>query len=84
MADQTHLDDIGKKVKKVLNSVLNKDVDDLTQDKKLTDLNVDSLDMVEIIMAIEDEFNIEIPDSDAESMQTFGDLVGYVVSKSAS
>ena len=84
MADQTHLDDIGKKVKKVLNSVLNKDVDDLTQDKKLTDLNVDSLDMVEIIMAIEDEFNIEIPDSDAESMQTFGDLVGNVVSKSAS
>ena len=41
-------------------------------------LSADSLDAVEIIMAIEDEYGIEIPDEEAEKMQTVGDLVRYV------
>ena len=44
----------------------------------MKDLEADSLDAVEIIMAIEDEFGIEIPDEDAEKFQTVGDLVKYV------
>lgn len=44
----------------------------------MKDLEADSLDAVEIIMAIEDEYDIEIPDEDAESFQTIGDIVSYV------
>lgn len=44
----------------------------------MKDLEADSLDAVEIIMAIEDEYDIEIPDEDAERFQTIGDIVGYV------
>ena len=44
----------------------------------MKDLEADSLDAVEIIMAIEDEFDIEIPDEDAEKFQTVEDLVKYV------
>lgn len=44
----------------------------------MKDLEADSLDAVEIIMAIEDEYDIEIPDEDAERFQTIGDIVSYV------
>lgn len=44
----------------------------------LDDLDADSLDAVEIIMAIEDEFGIEIPDELAESLKTIGEIVDYV------
>ncbi len=44
----------------------------------MKDLEADSLDAVEIIMAIEDEYDIEIPDEEAEKFQTVGDLVRYV------
>ena len=44
----------------------------------IKDLSADSLDAVEIIMAIEDEFGIEIPDDEAEKISTVGDLVNYV------
>ena len=46
--------------------------------KMMTDLEADSLDAVEIIMAIEEEFGIEIPDEEAEKFQLVGDLVNYV------
>ena len=52
---------------------------DVNMDTNLMkDLSADSLDAVEIIMAIEDEYGIEIPDEEAEKMQTVGDLVRYV------
>ena len=44
----------------------------------MKDLEADSLDAVEIIMAIEDEYDIEIPDEDAEKFQTISDIVSYV------
>ena len=44
----------------------------------LEDLNADSLDIVELIMALEDELDMEIPDEDAESFVTVGDVVKYV------
>ena len=52
---------------------------DVNMDTNLMkDLSAGSLDAVEIIMAIEDEYGIEIPDEEAEKMQTVGDLVRYV------
>ena len=45
------------------------------------DLGADSLDTVELIMALEEEFNIEIPDEDAEKMKTVGDVIKYIEEK---
>ncbi len=47
----------------------------------MKDLDADSLDAVEIMMELEDEFDIEIPDEDAEAFKTIGDIVKYVESK---
>lgn len=47
----------------------------------MKDLEADSLDAVEIIMAIEDEFDIEVPDEEAEKFQSVGDIVKYVEEK---
>ena len=44
----------------------------------IDDLGADSLDIVELVMAMEETFDIEIPDDDAEKIQTIGDAVGYV------
>ena len=49
----------------------------------LEDLGADSLDVVELVMAIEEAFDIEIPDEDAESMRTLGDVEKYVASRVA-
>ena len=48
------------------------------------DLSADSLDVVELIMALEDEFDVEIPEEDAEKMRTVGDAVRYLESKGVS
>jgi len=47
------------------------------------DLGADSLDTVELIMALEEEFNIEIPDEDAEKMKTVGDAIKYIEEKAS-
>ena len=47
----------------------------------MKDLEADSLDAVEIMMALEDEFDIEVPDEDAEGFQNIGDIVKYVEEK---
>ncbi len=44
----------------------------------IDDLGADSLDIVELIMALEDEYGIEIPDEDAEKMETVGDAIRYI------
>ena len=46
------------------------------------DLGADSLDTVELVMALEEEFGIEIPDEDAEKIQTVGDAIRYIDEKS--
>ncbi|PIQ87288.1 MAG: acyl carrier protein [Candidatus Omnitrophica bacterium CG11_big_fil_rev_8_21_14_0_20_45_26] len=48
------------------------------------DLGADSLDTVELVMALEEEFGIEIPDEDAEKIQTVGDAIKYIDEKTAS
>lgn len=47
----------------------------------IDDLNLDSLDMVEMMMKMEDEFDIEIPESDTDTLKTVGDVVTYLSSK---
>lgn len=67
------------KIKGIIAEQLGVEEDAISMETNLMkDLEADSLDAVEIIMAIEDEFDIEIPDEDAEKFQTVADLVGYV------
>ncbi len=67
------------KIKDIIMDQLQVDESDIAMDTNLMkDLSADSLDAVEIIMAIEDVFGMEIPDEDAEKFQTVGDLVKYV------
>ena len=47
------------------------------------DLNIDSLDLFEMVMALEEEFDVEIPSEDLEKMDTVGDIVAYIESKQA-
>ena len=49
----------------------------------IDDLGADSLDIVELVMAMEEEFDIEIPDDDAEKIQTIGDAISYVRERAA-
>ena len=70
------------KIKQIIVDQLNCDEEDITMEINLMkDLEADSLDAVEIIMAIEDEYGIEIPDEDAEKFQTVADIVKYVEDK---
>ena len=67
------------KIKDIIIEQLQVEASEVNMDTNLMkDLSADSLDAVEIIMAIEDEYGIEIPDEEAEKMQTVGDLVRYV------
>ena len=67
------------KIRDIIVEQLNADESMVTPETNLMkDLEADSLDAVEIIMAIEEEFGIEIPDEDAEKIQLVGDLVKYV------
>ncbi|WDC85872.1 acyl carrier protein [Caloramator sp. mosi_1] len=55
------------------------DPEDITMESSfMDDLGADSLDVVELIMALEDEFDLEIPDEEAEKIQTVGDVVEYI------
>ena len=70
------------KVKEIIVEQLGVDEAAVTAETSLMkDLEADSLDAVEIIMAIEDEFEIEIPDEDAEKFHSIGDIVKYVEEK---
>ena len=71
---------LSDKVKQILAEQLSVDQADLTDNTSFDDLNADSLDVVEVIMALEEEFDIEIPDEDAEKITTVGDAIAYVES----
>ncbi len=68
-----------EKVKGVIVDQLGVDEDDVTMEANFVDdLGADSLDIVELIMGLETEFDIEIPDEDAEKIVTVGDAVNYI------
>jgi len=72
------------KIKEIIIDKLGVDESKITEDAKfIDDLGADSLDTVELIMQFEEEFNIEIPDEDAETITTVGKAVTYIESQLA-
>jgi len=73
------MSDTAERVKKIVVEHLNVDADNVTENASfIEDLGADSLDTVELVMAFEEEFGIEIPDDAAESIVTVGDAVKYI------
>ena len=73
------------RVKKVVVDQLNVDSEEVTPEASFVeDLRADSLDMVELSMAFEEEFQVDIPDEDAEKIKTVQDAVSYIEEKSKS
>jgi len=71
--------DIEERVKKIVVDQLGVREDQVTPDASFVDdLGADSLDTVELVMALEEEFNLEIPDEDAENIRTIGEAVEYI------
>ena len=72
--------DIEAKVKDIIINELGVEPEKVTPNASFVeDLGADSLDTVELVMAFEEEFGIEIPDEDAEKLQTVGDAINYIV-----
>ncbi|HOP85441.1 MAG TPA: acyl carrier protein [Syntrophorhabdaceae bacterium] len=70
---------VAEKVKELIVKQLEiKESEVVPEAKFIDDLGADSLDIVELIMALEDEYGIEIPDEDAEKMETVGDAIKYI------
>lgn len=68
-----------EQVKESLAEILSKDVDMIDMDTKLVDdLGVDSIDSVELIMAVEEVYDITVPEEDGMAMKTVGDVVEYI------
>ncbi len=76
------MSDIEQKVKDIIAEELGVEQDKLTDEASfMDDLNADSLDTVELVMAFEKEFDIDIPDEDAEKLRTVGDALNYLREK---
>lgn len=76
--------DVGEKIKSIIAEQLGVKPEEVTpQASFIEDLGADSLDTVELVMALEEEFGIEIPDEDAEKMATVGDAAKYIEEKIA-
>ena len=82
MYKEKQLMDIFEEVCGIIRGSLNLDEDVvLTEETQTEDINADSLDMVEIIMEIEDEYGIEIPDEELDKFGNIGDIVSFVSSQ---
>ena len=76
MSDETSIED---RVKKIVVEQLGVNADQITPEAKfIEDLGADSLETVELVMALEEEFGNEIPDEQAEKLTTVGDVIRYV------
>ena len=75
--------DIFEKVKDLIADQLDvADKDNITEASSITDdLGADSLDVVDLVMALEDEFSVEIPEDEVENIKTVGDIVKYIEDK---
>ncbi|NPA53602.1 MAG: acyl carrier protein [Aquificae bacterium] len=71
-----------ERIKEIIADQLGIDVNQIKPESKFVDdLGADSLDVVELIMAFEEEFDVEIPDEDAEKIQTVADVINYIKEK---
>ncbi len=74
--------DIFERVKKVVVEELGVKEEEVTEGASFTeDLGADSLDLVELVMALEEEFGLDIPDEDVNAIKTVGDAIGYIEKK---
>ncbi len=74
-------ENIEERVKEIIADRLGVDPEEVTPDASFVeDLGADSLDTVELVMALEEEFGVEIPDEDAEKIQKVGDAIEYIKS----
>lgn len=68
-----------EKMKSIISNQLEIDSEKITLESNLIeDLGVDSLDLIDLVMSIEDEFEIEVPDTEVENIKTVGDAVKYI------
>ncbi|URD37773.1 acyl carrier protein [Methylobacterium tardum] len=78
------MSDIAERVKKIVAEHLGVEPEKVVESANfIDDLGADSLDTVELVMAFEEEFNVEIPDDAAETIQTVGDAVKFLEKNSA-
>ena len=70
--------DAFSKVKGIIKEQLGVEESELSLESSFTDLDADSLDIVELVMSIEEEFNLEISDEEVEKIKTVGDVVRYI------
>ena len=76
------MSDVAERVKKIVVEHLGVEADKVVDNANfIDDLGADSLDTVELVMAFEEEFNVEVPDEEAEKLQTVGDVVKYIEDK---
>ena len=70
-----------EKIREIIAEQFEAEIDSITMDTTVADdLGADSLDIVEVLMSIEDEFDVEIPDEAIENIKSVGDLVNYIES----
>jgi len=70
------------KIKSIISEVLSIDADGITEETTFVDdLGADSLDLFEMVMALEEEFEVEIPTEDLENIKTIGDVESYLQSR---
>jgi acyl carrier protein len=75
---------VGEKVKEIVAQQLGVNEEQVTDEASFKDdLGADSLDIVELVMAFEEEFDIEVPEEDAEKVQTVGQAIQYIEAKAA-
>jgi acyl carrier protein len=73
---------VEQRVKEIIADQLGVDIEQIKPESRFVDdLGADSLDVVELIMAFEEEFGVEIPDEDAEKIATVGDVLKYIEEK---
>ena len=70
-------------IKDIIVKIVHCEREILTSEATFQDMKADSLDMVQVLVALEDEFGIEIPDEDAQNFKNFGDFSAYVEAKVA-
>lgn len=73
------MSDVAQKVKEIIVEQLDANADEVVESASfIDDLGADSLDTVELVMALEESFDIEIPDEEAEKIKTVGDAISYI------